>query len=65
MGDHWTLLIVRNLMFVGIHEYKDMLKADELISSGILTSRLKKLQKDGLIASAPPTRTVSVASCIT
>lgn len=53
VGDHWTLLIVRNLMFVGVHEYKDMLKADELISSGILTSRLKKLQKDGLIASVP------------
>lgn len=50
VGDHWTLLIVRNLMFLGIHEYKDMLKTAELISSSILTHRLKKLELDGLIA---------------
>ena len=51
VGDHWTLLIVRNLMFLGIHEYKDMLKTAESISSSILTNRLKKLELDGLIAS--------------
>jgi len=50
-GDHWTLLIIRNLMFLGIHEYKDMLKKEEKISSNILTTRLKKLEADGLIAS--------------
>ncbi len=51
IGDHWSLLIIRNLMFLGIHEYKDMLKTDEQISSSILTSRLKKLEQDGLIDS--------------
>ena len=53
IGDHWTLLIVRNLMFTGLHEYKDMLNAEEKISSSILTSRLKKLEEGGLIAFAP------------
>ena len=53
VGDHWTLLIIRNLMFTGAHEYKDMLKAEEQISSNILTTRLKKLEKEGLIASIP------------
>jgi DNA-binding HxlR family transcriptional regulator len=53
LGDHWTLLIIRNLMFNGAHEYKDMLKAEEQISSSILTNRLKKLESDGLIAQTP------------
>lgn len=53
VGDHWTLLIIRNLMFTGAHEYKDMLAAEEQISSSILTTRLKKLEEDGLIASIP------------
>lgn len=53
IGDHWTLLIIRNLMFLGIHEYKDMLRTEEQISSSILTGRLKKLERDGLIASIP------------
>ncbi len=51
IGDHWTLLVIRNLMFLGIHEYKDMLKTEEQISSSILTDRLKKMERDGLIAS--------------
>jgi DNA-binding HxlR family transcriptional regulator len=53
VGDHWTLLIIRNLMFLGIHEYKDMLKTEEQISSSILTNRLNKLKKEGLVASTP------------
>jgi len=51
VGDHWTLLIVRNLMFAGLHEYKDMLAAEEQISTSVLTDRLKKLEQEGLIAS--------------
>ena len=51
IGDHWTLLIIRNLMFLGAHEYKDMLATEEQISSSILSDRLKKLEADGLIAS--------------
>ncbi len=53
VGDHWTLLIIRNLMFLGLHEYKDMLQAGEQISSSILSDRLKKLELDGVIASHP------------
>lgn len=53
IGDHWTLLVVRNLMFLGVHEYKDMLACEEQISSSILTDRLKKLEQNGLISSAP------------
>ena len=53
VGDHWSLVIVRDLMFAGRHEYKDMLAADEGISSNILVDRLKKLERHGLIASIP------------
>lgn len=53
IGDHWTLLIIRDLMFLGRHEYKDMLNAEEGISSNILSDRLKKLEEHGLIDSIP------------
>lgn len=53
IGDHWTLLVIRNLMFLGLHEYKDMLATEEQISSSILTDRLKKLENEGLIAAVP------------
>lgn len=53
IGDHWTLLIIRNLMFLGLHEYKDMLHTEEQISSSLLTDRLKKLERTGLVASVP------------
>lgn len=49
VGDHWTLLIIRDLMFLGLHEYKDMLMKEEGISSNILTDRLKKLERKDLI----------------
>ena len=53
VGDHWTLLIIRNLMFLGLHEYKDMLNTEEKISSSILSDRLRKLELEGVIASIP------------
>lgn len=53
LGDHWTLIIIRNLMFAGLHEYKDMLKTDEQISSNILSDRLKRLECHGVINSIP------------
>jgi DNA-binding HxlR family transcriptional regulator len=53
VGDHWTLLIIRDLLFLGRHEYKEMLAGQEGISSNILSDRLKKLEGNGLIASAP------------
>ena len=53
IGDHWTVLIIRDLMFLGRHEFKDMLRAEEGISSNILSDRLKRLEKGGLISSKP------------
>lgn len=53
IGDHWSLLVIRDLMFLGRHEYKDMLNAEEGISSNILSDRLKRLEEGGLIDSIP------------
>lgn len=52
IGDHWTLLIIRDLMFGGKHEYKEMLASEEGIASNILSDRLKKLEDMQIIASA-------------
>ena len=53
IGDHWSLLVIRDLMFLGRHEYKEMLNGEEGISSNILTDRLKRLEDGGLINSIP------------
>ncbi len=53
VGDHWSLLIVRDLLFFGHHEYKDMLEGGEGISSNILSDRLAKLQQAELLKSIP------------
>ena len=51
MGDRWTLIIIREMMFMGKHEFGEFLEASEKISTNILTDRLKKLSCSGLIAS--------------
>ena len=53
VGDHWTLLVIRDMLLLGRHEFKDMLEDDEGISSNILSDRLRKLQADGLVNSIP------------
>ncbi|GAB1264034.1 winged helix-turn-helix transcriptional regulator [Aurantivibrio infirmus] len=53
IGDHWTLLIIRDMLFLGKHEYREILESKEGISSNILSDRLSKLQDNGLVASIP------------
>lgn len=53
IGDHWTLLIIRNMMFLGMHEYKELLAMPEGISSNILSDRLKNLEKNKMVSSIP------------
>jgi len=51
IGDHWTMLIVRDMLVMNKHEYKEFMSSDEGISSNILSDRLGKLQEHGLIDS--------------
>lgn len=53
LGDSWSLLIVRDLMFKGRKTFKDFLEAEEGIASNILTDRLQRLEASGLIARKP------------
>jgi len=49
LGDKWSLLIIRDLMFKGKQYYGEFLDADEKISTNILADRLEKLERGGLI----------------
>ena len=53
VGDHWTMLIVRDMLIMNKHEYKEFMESEEGISSNILSDRLGKLQEYGLIDSIP------------
>jgi DNA-binding HxlR family transcriptional regulator len=48
-GDSWSLLIVRDLMFKGLHAFNDFLAAGEGIASNILADRLTKLEAAGIV----------------
>lgn len=53
LGDAWSLLIVRDLMFKNRNTFKDFLEAEEHIASNILVDRLKRLELIGLIDKTP------------
>ena len=55
LGDAWSLLIVRDLMFKGKQTYNEFLHSDEGIASNILADRLRKLEAAGIVGkSADP-----------
>lgn len=51
LGDKWTLLIIRDLVFEGKKFYKDFLNSEEGIATNILSTRLKGLEHAGILAS--------------
>lgn len=55
IGDSWTLLIVRDLMFRRRATYSDFLRAEEGIATNILANRLAKLEADGIAVRDPET----------
>lgn len=50
IGDRWSLLIVRDLMFKDRRTYKEFLDAEEGIATNILTDRLQRLEAHGIIS---------------
>lgn len=52
IGDKWTLLIIRDLIFEGKKFYKDFLNSQEGIATNILSKRLTLLKEAGIIESA-------------
>jgi DNA-binding HxlR family transcriptional regulator len=48
-GDKWSLLIIRDMVFLGKNTYGDFLKSPEGIATNILATRLQQLEQNGLI----------------
>lgn len=49
LGDTWSLLIVRDMMFFGRTTYNEFLNAGEKIATNILSDRLQRLECAGII----------------
>ncbi len=49
LGDSWSLLVLRDLMFKGTRTYSEFAESDERISTNILADRLKSLCAAGLV----------------
>ena len=49
LGDRWTLLIIRDLMFKGKKYYGELLNSEERIATNILADRLTLLEERGII----------------
>jgi DNA-binding HxlR family transcriptional regulator len=49
LGDAWTLLVLRDLLFYDKHRFADFLASPEKISTNILAERLKRLERCGLV----------------
>ena len=50
LGDRWSLLIIRDLMFRGFRTYKELLESEEGIATNILADRLQRLEACGIIS---------------
>ena len=53
MGDRWSLLIIRDIVFYGKRTYGELLKAEERIATNILASRLEFLEGIGVLTKSP------------
>ena len=54
LGDRWSLIVIRDIMFGNRRHYRDLLNnSEEGIASNILADRLKRLVKAGLLATRP------------
>lgn len=49
IGDKWSLLVLRDIIFKGKNKYMDFLNAGESISTNILANRLVQLEEQGFI----------------
>lgn len=53
LGDKWTLLVIRDLVFMHKRHFRDFLASTENIASNILASRLKRLEARGIVSRRP------------
>ena len=49
LGDSWSLLVIRDLMFKGKRTYAEFAGSEERISTNVLADRLRSLVEAGLV----------------
>ena len=49
IGDKWSLLIIRDMLFFKKNTYGDFLNSNEKIATNILADRLALLEKEGIV----------------
>lgn len=52
IGDKWSLLVIRDIIFGGRRHFRELLASEEGISSNILADRLKALTQAGILTRA-------------
>ena len=56
LGDRWSLLILRDIIFGGARRFRELLRCEERIASNVLADRLRTLVEAGLLTrSGDPT----------
>jgi DNA-binding HxlR family transcriptional regulator len=53
LGDRWTLLVIRDLLFLGKRRFGELLGSPEGIPTNILTDRLRRLEEGGVVEKIP------------
>lgn len=53
VGDAWSLLIIRDIVYFGRQTYNEFLASDEGIARNILANRLTQLQAKGILVKKP------------
>ena len=53
IGDKWTLLVIRDMLFLKKNTFNEFLGSPEGIATNILTQRLKQLEERGIIKKRP------------
>ena len=53
LGDRWSLLVVRDLLFAGYRTFNEFLNAGEGMATNVLTDRLAKLTDAGILTKKP------------
>jgi DNA-binding HxlR family transcriptional regulator len=53
LGDRWSLLVVRDLLFKGLRTFGEFAAAGEGVATNVLAERLRRLQTEGIVVRAP------------
>jgi DNA-binding HxlR family transcriptional regulator len=53
LGDKWTLLVIRDMLFLKKKTFNEFLESPEKIATNILSDRLKRLEEYAIIIKQP------------